>query len=55
MDRYSYSGSAYSVAKGLDLDWCLAPEKDLLRPDAAFYLQAPIEKRIVCGDFGAER
>lgn len=22
IDRYSYSGVAFSVAKGLDLDWC---------------------------------
>jgi dTMP kinase len=22
VDRYSYSGVAFSAAKGLDLDWC---------------------------------
>ena len=29
VDRYSYSGVAFSNAKGLDLNWCLAPEKGL--------------------------
>lgn len=26
MDRYSYSGVAFSAAKGLDCKWCFAPE-----------------------------
>jgi dTMP kinase len=26
VDRYSYSGVAFSAAKGLDLKWCMAPE-----------------------------
>ncbi|CAD7015120.1 unnamed protein product [Ceratitis capitata] len=55
VDRYSYSGVAYSVAKGLDYDWCLAPEKGLLKPDAVFYLKAPIEDLVNRGEFGGER
>lgn len=38
VDRYSYSGIAYSVAKGLDYEWCRAPERGLLQPDKVFYL-----------------
>ncbi|XP_053963889.1 uncharacterized protein LOC128866878 [Anastrepha ludens] len=55
VDRYSYSGVAYSVAKGLDFDWCMAPEIGLIRPDAVFYLKAPIEILMQRGDFGKER
>nr|XP_014102779.1 thymidylate kinase isoform X2 [Bactrocera oleae] len=55
VDRYSYSGVAYSVAKGMDFNWCMAPEQGLLRPDAVFYLKAPIEHLIQRGDFGGER
>ena len=27
IDRYAYSGVAYSVAKGLDLEWCKSPDR----------------------------
>lgn len=55
VDRYSFSGVAFSAAKGLDFDWCKAPEKGLLKPDLVLFLQlsaAAIEKR---GGFGEER
>ncbi|XP_037952087.1 thymidylate kinase-like [Teleopsis dalmanni] len=55
VDRYSYSGVAYSVAKGLNYDWCISMEKGLLRPDAVFYLNAPIEQLQDRGNFGDER
>lgn len=55
VDRYSYSGVAYSVAKGINFNWCMGPEKGLLRPDAVFYLKAPIEHLIERGNFGEER
>lgn len=29
VDRYSYSGVAFSSSKGLDLQWCFQPEKGL--------------------------
>lgn len=38
VDRYSYSGVAFSAAKGLDFEWCKAPEKGLLKPDLVVYL-----------------
>lgn len=55
VDRYAYSGVAFSAAKGLDLEWCKAPEKGLLKPDLVLYLTmtaAAISKR---GGFGDER
>ena len=37
-DRYAYSGVCYSVAKGLNFDWCLGADRGLLRPDLVFYI-----------------
>lgn len=39
LDRYSYSGIAYTASKGIDVDWCVATEKGLPKPDVVFYLQ----------------
>jgi dTMP kinase len=55
VDRYAYSGVAFSVAKGLDLGWCRAPDIGLLSPDLTVFLDLPpaeLEKR---GGFGGER
>lgn len=55
VDRYAYSGVAFSAAKGLDLDWCKAPETGLPKPDLVLLLTmsaAAISKR---GGFGNER
>lgn len=55
VDRYSYSGVAFSAAKGLDLEWCKAPESGLLKPDLVLLLTmtaSAISKR---GGFGDER
>ncbi|KAI8907951.1 thymidylate kinase-domain-containing protein [Gorgonomyces haynaldii] len=38
LDRYCYSGVAYSAAKGLDWNWCAQPDIGLLKPDVVFYL-----------------
>ncbi|GKV16683.1 hypothetical protein SLEP1_g27291 [Rubroshorea leprosula] len=43
VDRYSYSGVAFSSAKGLDIGWCKAPEAGLLAPDLVLYLDIPPE------------
>ncbi len=40
LDRYSYSGIAYSNAKGIDLGWCSTPERGLPKPDIVIYLKA---------------
>ncbi|PWZ16906.1 Thymidylate kinase [Zea mays] len=38
VDRYSYSGVAFSAAKGLDIEWCKAPENGLIAPDLVILL-----------------
>ncbi|KAL4195502.1 hypothetical protein AMTRI_Chr05g73620 [Amborella trichopoda] len=55
VDRYSYSGVAFSAAKGLDLEWCKAPEMGLLAPDLVVYLDIPPEKAAERGGYGGER
>lgn len=54
-DRYAYSGVVYSVAKGLGMDWCWAPDLGLLKPDAVFYLKANPDHLASRGSFGNER
>ncbi|KAL6325219.1 hypothetical protein AAG906_023064 [Vitis piasezkii] len=55
VDRYSYSGVAFSSAKGLDIEWCKAPEMGLLAPDLVVYLNIPPEKAAERGGYGGER
>ena len=58
VDRYSYSGVAFTAAKGvpgLDLEWCKAPERGLLRPDCVLYLNMPVDQAEKRGGFGEER
>lgn len=41
LDRYVYSGLAYSAAKevpNMDLKWCLQPDTGLLKPDLTIFL-----------------
>ncbi|CAM6042828.1 unnamed protein product [Sphagnum compactum] len=66
VDRYSYSGVAFSAAKGLDLNWCKisrhlyqskqasAPEAGLLAPDLVLYLDIPAEVAAERGGYGGE-
>ncbi|MBA0653360.1 hypothetical protein Goklo_020544 [Gossypium klotzschianum] len=55
VDRYSYSGVAFSSAKGLDFEWCKAPENGLIAPDLVVYLDIPPEKAAERGGYGGER
>ncbi|XP_016499480.1 thymidylate kinase-like isoform X1 [Nicotiana tabacum] len=55
VDRYSYSGVAFSSAKGLDIGWCKAPEIGLLAPDLVAYLDISPEKAAERGGYGGER
>ncbi|XP_039011166.1 thymidylate kinase-like isoform X1 [Hibiscus syriacus] len=55
VDRYSYSGVAFSSAKGLDFEWCKAPEIGLIAPDLVLYLNIPPEKAAERGGYGGER
>lgn len=53
VDRYAYSGVAYSLAKGnMTLDWCKSPDAGLISADIVFYLTASgsLESRSGYGD-----
>lgn len=39
-DRYWFSGVAYSCAKGMDYEWCISPDRGLIRPDLIIFLDA---------------
>lgn len=39
-DRYWFSGTAYSTAKGLDYEWCKSVDSNLPRPDYTFFIDA---------------
>ena len=54
LDRYYYSGAAYSCAKdpSLTLEWCLGCEEGLPAPDMIFYFSGDFSKR---ENFGNER
>jgi len=54
-DRYVYSGIAYSAAKGLDLEWCRAPDKGLPEPDLVLYMNVSAEVARQRGGYGEER
>lgn len=58
VDRYSHSGVAFTSAKGvpgLDVEWCKASERGLVKPDCLIYLHAPVETASKRGGFGQER
>ena len=58
VDRYSYSGVVYTVAKAnpdLSLDWAWHPEIGLPRPDLCLFLRISPEEAAKRGGFGAER
>lgn len=55
VDRYAYSGVAYSIAKGLDGDWCKNADCGLVRPDVVVYLDLPWEVAKMRGGCGEER
>ncbi|KAM3584239.1 Thymidylate kinase [Umbelopsis sp. WA50703] len=55
VDRYAYSGVAFTAAKGLDISWCKNPDIGLLTPDLVLFLDLPIESAEKRGGFGEER
>ena len=55
VDRYAYSGVAFSAAKGLDTEWCKAPEKGLIKPDLVLLLKLSAAAIAQRGGFGTER
>lgn len=55
VDRYSYSGVAYTASKaGADFEWARAPEKGLLKPDCVIFLSSDVKMLQNRGDFGSE-
>lgn len=55
VDRYSFSGVAYSVAKGLPFEWCKAPDIGLPAPDIVIFLNLSAEAARDRGNYGSER
>jgi len=55
IDRYAYSGAAFTAAKGLDLEWCKGPDKGLPKPDIVIYLNLSTNEASKRGGFGHER
>jgi len=55
VDRYIYSGVAFSAAKGLDYTWCRNPDVGLPRPDAVIFLSLSSDAAASRGGYGEER
>ncbi|CAI5479024.1 unnamed protein product [Closterium sp. Yama58-4] len=55
VDRYSFSGIAFSAAKGLDVHWCKSTEVGLPAPDAVIYLDIDPQRAAERGGYGGER
>ena len=54
MDRYSFSGAAYSTSLGLDPQWCWQSEIGLPAPDAVLFLDISPESAMQRKGYGAE-
>ncbi|KAK4684945.1 dTMP kinase, partial [Tremellales sp. Uapishka_1] len=54
-DRYSFSGIAFSAAKGLPLSFCLNPEAGLPLPDITLFLSLPPDVASARSAYGEER
>lgn len=58
VDRYAFSGVAFTAAKGRDKltrAWCMAPDSGLPAPDIVFFLEMRPEVAVERTDFGEER
>jgi len=55
MDRYVYSGLAFSIAQGLDPEWAKMPDRGLPKPDLIIYLNANLDLLAQRGGYGLER
>ncbi|KAJ1735495.1 Thymidylate kinase [Coemansia biformis] len=54
VDRYAFSGAAFSTAKRLDLTWCKAPDVGLAMPDRVFFLDIHPDDAAKRAGFGEE-
>jgi len=55
VDRYAFSGVAYTAAKGYDVDWCKQCDRGLPAPDAVLFLEVPYAIASTRGTFGQEK
>ena len=55
LDRFAFSGIAYSVAKGLDPRWCRTWEHGLPAPDLVLFLDVKPEAAAQRPGYGQER
>jgi len=55
VDRYAYSGIAFTAAKGLDVEWCRQPDIGLIKPDKVIYMTVTGEQAAQRAEFGEER
>ena len=54
-DRYAFSGMAYSIGKGMDAAYCVAPDRGLPCPDVVCCLNLSADAAAARGGYGAER
>lgn len=54
VDRYSFSGIAYTTVKGKSFEWCKFPERGLVKPDLVLYLKSSVSSLENREDFGTE-
>ena len=54
-DRYAYSGAAYSMAKGLNFEWCKGVDSELVQPDLTIYFQIGADALSKRNGFGKEK
>lgn len=54
-DRYYYSGVAYSVANGLDVDWCVNTNSGLIEPDIVIYMSLDCDIASKRSGYGLEK
>jgi len=54
-DRYAFSGCAFTAAKGLPYDWCIAPDVGLPAPDLVLFLDISPDVAKSRGGYGEER
>ena len=52
LDRYYYSGLAYSLAHGVERDWCQKIDLKLLEPDCVIYLDVDPRVAAKRSDYG---
>ncbi len=56
MDRYSYSGVAFTTATStMSIDQCWSTEIGLPKPDVTIFLHLPVKKATTRGGYGQER